>query len=56
MDKIPIDLIQLSPGNEKYRLGTLKISKADYANSEKINDLIEWLREHEDRLTKLEGK
>jgi len=56
MDKIPIQLIQDSPGNETYHLGTLELTKAEFANAEKINDLIDWCRELDERLFKLEGK
>jgi len=47
IDKIPIDLITMSPGDETYRLGTLTISKAEYANAEKINEIIDFLKELE---------
>ena len=56
MDKIPINMVSQSPGEEIFHLGTLELSKGEYANSEKINDLIEWCRELQDRLIKLEGK
>ena len=45
-----------SPGSESYYLGTLEISKGEYANSEKINELIEWNRDLQERLFKLEQK
>ena len=41
-------MVSQSPGEEIFRLGTLEISKGNYANSEKINDLIEWDRELEE--------
>ena len=41
IDKAPLHLLQESPGVEKYQLGTLKVSKADYANAEKTNELID---------------
>ena len=47
IDKIAIELMTYSPGDESYHLGTLEISKGEYANSEKINQIIDWLREHE---------
>ena len=56
IDKIPIQLLNEDPVSETYSLGTVEISKGEYANSEKINDLIEWCRELQDRLIKLEGK
>lgn len=56
MDKIPIQMFQQSPGDETYRLGTLELTKAEYANAEKINDLIDWCRELQEKIFKLEGK
>ncbi len=47
IDKIPIDLITMSPGDETYKLGTLEISKAEYANAEKINEIIDYLTDME---------
>ena len=43
IDKIPLHLMTESPGDESYRLGTVEISKGEYANSEKINEIIEAL-------------
>jgi hypothetical protein len=37
-----------SPGDESYTLGTLTISKAEYANAEKINQIIDYLAELEE--------
>ena len=37
------------PGEETYQLGTLVISKAEYANAEKINQIIDYLRELEEK-------
>ena len=58
MDKIPIKMFSSSgePGDESYSCGTLVITKSQYADEEKINDLIEWCRELQDRLIKIEGK
>jgi len=58
VDKIPIHLLVHSPGDEEYTLGTLKLTKADYANSEKSNEIIDAVtKELEDihkRLDRLE--
>lgn len=58
MDKIPIEMFNESgePGSEVYSCGSLTISKAEFANAEKINDLIEWCRELQSQLIKIEGK
>jgi len=58
MDKIPINMFNESgePGAEVYSCGSLTITKTEYANVEKINDLIEWCRELQERLIKIEGK
>lgn len=56
MDKIPISIFSEGIGNDTYTCGTLVITKAEYANAEKINDLIEWNRELQERILKLEGK
>lgn len=44
------------PGAEAYTCGSLTLSKAEFANAEKINDLIEWCRELQSQLIKIEGK
>ena len=36
--------------NDSYHLGTVEISKGEYANSEKINEIIDMLRDHENRI------
>ena len=36
-----------SPGDENFTLGTLTISKGEYANAEKINEIIDYLMEQE---------
>ena len=36
------------PGEENFTLGTLTISKGEYANSEKINEIIDYLMEQEE--------
>ena len=41
LDKIPVHLLKEDPVTETYSLGTVEISKGEYANSEKINELIE---------------
>ena len=56
VDKIPIETMTYSPGDESYHLGTLEISKGEFANSEKINEIIEWNRDLQERLFKLEQK
>ena len=56
IDKIPIETMTYSPGNESYHLGTLEISKGEYANSEKINELIDCFRDLQERLFKVEKK
>ena len=47
IDKIPIQEFKESPGEESYTLGTLTISKAEYANAEKINEIIDYLNDLE---------
>lgn len=56
IDKIPIHLMQESPGDETYTLGTVTISKGEYANAEKINQIIDELRKLSERIAKVEGK
>jgi len=56
IDKIPIDTMKYSPGDESYHIGTIEISKGEYANSEKINQIIDWLRDHENRIGVEENK
>jgi len=56
IDKIPIDTMKYSPGDESYHLGTLEITKGEYANSEKINEIIDMLRDHEKRIGNEEGR
>ncbi len=38
-----------SPGDESYSLGTVTISKGEYANAEKINEIIDYLMELENK-------
>ena len=54
IDKIPIELIKEDPVTETYTLGTVEISKGEYANSEKINQIIDELRELQEKIQKLE--
>jgi len=61
MDKIPLE--KLTEGEDgsfayldKNQNPILTISKDEYANAEKINQLIDWSRELSDRLAKVEGK
>jgi len=56
IDKIPIEQMTYSPGSESYHLGTIEISKGEYANSQKINEIIDMLRDHERRIGDEEGK
>lgn len=39
-----------------YRLGTVEISKGEYANAEKINQIIDELRELQEWKVKVENK
>jgi len=48
VDKIPIKEMTYSPGDESYHLGTLTISKSEYAYLEKSNEVIEWCRKLEE--------
>ena len=56
IDKIPINLFQEDPTNETYTLGTVEISKGEYANAEKINQIIDYLNKLEERLTQQENR
>jgi len=57
MDKIPIHMLSESPGDETFHCGTIKdITKKDYAVYEKINQMIDWLRELEEFKSKIEGR
>ena len=56
IDKIPTHKMTESPGDETYTLGTITISKGEYANSEKINQIIDIINTLEERLYKLENK
>jgi len=47
IDKIPIHLMTESPGNENYQLGSVTITKGEYANAEKINEIIDYLTDLE---------
>jgi len=47
IDKIPIQLMTQSPGEEDYHLGTVTITKGEYANAEKINEIIDYLTDLE---------
>lgn len=53
MDKIPLDEIKTKK-NGKMTLFGIDIRKSEYANSEKINQLIEWNRELQTRLENIE--
>lgn len=45
INPIPIHLMTESPGDETYTLGTVTITKGEYAMSEKINQIIEVLNQ-----------
>jgi len=47
IDKIPIKMMTKSPGDDDYHLGTITITKGEYANSEKINEILDYLIEEE---------
>jgi len=49
IDKIPIHMFSESPGDDTFTCGTLTISKAEYANAEKINQIIDYLIDMENR-------
>ena len=36
-----------SPGEETFHVGTLVLTKAEYANAEKINEIIDYLTDME---------
>jgi len=56
VDKIPLKEMSFSPGDESYHLGSLTISKSEYAYLEKTNQIVDWCRELQERLIKVEGK
>lgn len=56
IDKIPLGLLTQSPGDDEYHLGTITISKGEYANAEKLNEIIDCIISIEERLNKVEGK
>jgi len=56
IDKIPVKEMTYSPGDESYHLGTIVISKGEYANAEKINELVECFRELQEKVFKLEKR
>ncbi len=47
IDKIPIHMLNENTGEETYTLGTLTLTKAEYANAEKINEIIDYLNDME---------
>lgn len=55
MDKIPLEEIKTGKNGMSILYG-VELSKCEEANAEKINDLIEWCRELDERVFKLEGK
>ena len=56
VDKIPIKEMTYSPGDESYHLGTITISKGEYANAEKINEIVDCFRELQEKVFKLEKR
>ena len=55
MDKIPLDKIEVNDDGQPVLYGVI-LSKCEEANAEKINDLIDWCRELQEKIFKLEGK
>ena len=55
MDKIPLEEVKESKTG-KLSLFGIYMSKCDYANIEKTNQLIDWNRELQEKVFKLEGK
>jgi len=56
MDLIPVKVAHPSPDTDVYKVGNIEITKKDAAILESINQLIEWNRELQARLIKVEGK
>ena len=56
IDRIPLEKFNEDPVTETYSLGTLTLSKGEAATSEKINQILDFLIQIEDRLNKVEGK
>ncbi len=56
IDKIPIETMTYSPGSNSYHLGTVEITKGEYANAEKINEIIDWMQKHDEKHYKVENK
>jgi len=56
IDLIPIKEMKEDPVTSTYKLGSVEISKGEYANAEKINQIIEELRSLQTRVVKLENK
>jgi len=48
IDKIPIKMMTESPGEEIFTIGTLVLTKAEYANAEKINEILDYLTKMEE--------
>ena len=46
IDKIPIDRF-VEQEDSTFTLGTITITKAEYANAEKINEIIDYLTDEE---------
>jgi len=55
MDKIPLEQVKESEKG-KLSLFGIYMSKCDYANIEKTNQLIDWCRELQEDLFKVKGK
>jgi len=60
MDKIPLNEIkeEFNPatGKQVLTLFGIRITDSEFANAEKINDLIDWCRELQEKVFKLGGK
>ena len=55
MDKIPLTEVKEWPDGTR-TLYDITITESEYANAEKINQLIEWNRELQEKVFKLGGK
>ena len=56
INKIPTQKMSKDPMDETYTLGTVTISKGEFALSERFNQLIDIVNDIEERLYKLENK
>jgi len=56
IDKIPIHLMTEGIGDDSYHLGSITITKGEYANSQKLNEIIDFLAELDTRVKYTEKK